>query len=121
MSLRVLQADVCDNGAEALRLAQERKYDAVVLDLAMPEMNGLETLRRLLANNPDLQVILLTGQATLQEGVEAMKSGAMEVIEKPPDIERLVDKIAEAQRRRERLTEQRIEKMLSEILRTKAW
>ncbi len=121
MAARGLQADVCADGAEALELARSKTYDAVVLDLAMPGMDGIATLKGLLANNPDLQVILLTGRATLQQGLEAIKSGAMEFLTKPPDIDRLIEKISEARTKRERLTEQRIEKTLSEILRTKGW
>lgn len=121
MAARGLKADVCADGAEALELARSRTYDAVVLDLAMPGMDGIATLKGLLANNPDLQVILLTGRATLQQGLEAIKSGAMEFLTKPPDIDQLIAKIAEARTKRERLTEQRIEKTLSEILRTKGW
>jgi DNA-binding NtrC family response regulator len=121
MAARGLQADVCADGAEALELARRKTYDAVVLDLAMPGMDGIATLKGLLANNPDLQVILLTGRATLQQGLEAIKSGAMEFLTKPPDIDRLIEKISEARTKRERLTEQRIEKTLSEILRTKGW
>jgi DNA-binding NtrC family response regulator len=121
MAARGLQADVCADGAEALELARRKTYDAVVLDLAMPGMDGIATLKGLLANNPDLQVILLTGRATLQQGLEAIKSGAMEFLTKPPDIDRLIEKISEARTKRERLTERRIEKTLSEILRTKGW
>lgn len=121
MAARGLQADVCADGAEALELARSKTYDAVVLDLAMPGMDGIATLKGLLANNPDLQVILLTGRATLQQGLEAIKSGAMEFLTKPPDIDRLIEKISEARTKKERLTEQRIEKTLSEILRTKGW
>lgn len=121
MAARGLQADVCADGAEALELARSKTYDAVVLDLAMPGMDGIATLKGLLANNPDLQVILLTGHATLEQGLEAIKSGAMEFLTKPPDIDRLIEIISEARTKRERLTEQRIEKTLSEILRTKGW
>jgi DNA-binding NtrC family response regulator len=102
-------------------MAQAKAYDAVVLDLAMPGMDGIATLKRLLANNPDLQVILLTGHATLQHGLEAIKSGAMEFLTKPPDIDELIGKIAEARTKRERLTEQRIEQTLSEIIRNRGW
>jgi DNA-binding NtrC family response regulator len=121
MAARGLKADVCANGPDALEMAQAKAYDAVVLDLAMPGMDGIATLKRLLANNPDLQVILLTGHATLQHGLEAIKSGAMEFLTKPPDIDELIGKIAEARTKRERLTEQRIEQTLSEIIRNKGW
>jgi two-component system response regulator RegA len=121
MSSRGLRADVCSNGSQALEMAEHKIYDAVVLDMAMPGMNGMETLRRLLLNNPDLQVIFLTGRATLEHGIEAMRSGAMEFFEKPPDIDKLIAKITEAREKRERLTEQRLERAVKDLIRNKGW
>jgi len=121
MSSRGLRADVCSSGSQALEMAEHRIYDAVVLDMAMPEMNGLETLRRLLLNNPDLQVIFLTGRATLEHGIEAIRHGAMEFFEKPPDIDKLIAKITEAREKRERLTEHRLEQAVKDLIRNKGW
>jgi len=121
MEARGLDADVSADGRTALVMAKGKAYDAVVLDMAMPGMDGIETLKRLLANNPDLQVILLTGRATLRSGVEAIKAGAMEFMEKPPNIDKLIEKITEARSKRERLTEKRIETILSDIVRNKGW
>jgi DNA-binding NtrC family response regulator len=121
MAARGLDASVASDGLTALAMAKEKTYDAVVLDVAMPGMDGIETLKRLLANNHDLQVILLTGRATVQTGVEAIRAGAMEFMEKPPEIEKLIEKITEARGIGERLTEERIEKTLSNIIRNKGW
>jgi DNA-binding NtrC family response regulator len=121
MNARGLKVEICSSGPEALECAAQKVYDAVILDLAMPGMDGLQTLRRLLAGNPDLQVILLTGRATLEHGLEAMRTGAMEFFEKPPDIEKLIEKVTEARSRRERLSEERMEKTLQDLLRTKGW
>ena len=121
MQTRGLQVEICSSGHEALECAAQKVYDAVILDLAMPGMDGLQTLRRLLGGNPDLQVILLTGRATLEHGLEAMRSGAMEFFEKPPDIDRLIEKVTEARSRRERLSQDRMEKTLKDLLRTKGW
>ena len=52
----------------------------------MPEMDGIETLQRLQEKKPDLQIVLLTGHATLEKGVEAVKLGAVEFMEKPVEI-----------------------------------
>ena len=65
MTTRGLRVDVADSGHAALDRAREVFYDAVILDLMMPGIDGLETLKRLLEINADLQVILLTGHATL--------------------------------------------------------
>ena len=84
-------------------------------------MDGIETLKRMLADNPDLQVILLTGHATLAKGVEAMKLGAMDFLEKPAEIQKLMEKIEQAKANRMLLVEKRSEEKLKEILKTKWW
>ena len=121
MEARGLHVETAASGAGALKKTQERHYDVIVLDLAMPGMDGIETLRRLLADNPDLQVILLTGQATVQKGIEAIKLGAREVIEKPADLSALLAKIAEAKHDRVLLVQKRMEEQVRSILRTKGW
>ncbi|GBE30048.1 MAG TPA: response regulator [Bacteroidetes bacterium] len=121
MQTRGLIVDVSANGQDALTLANEETYDAVILDLAMPGMDGIETLKRLVKMNPDIQVILLTGHATLQKSVEAMKSGAMEFMEKPVKIDVLLEKIQQAHDKHEQLTETRIDDMLSDITKRMGW
>jgi len=121
MRTRGLYVDVCANGQDALTLAGEETYNAVILDLAMPGMDGIETLKRLVKMNPDIQVILLTGHATLQKSVEAMKSGAMEFMEKPVKIDVLLEKIQQARDKHEQLTEVRIDEMLTDITKRMGW
>jgi DNA-binding NtrC family response regulator len=121
LEARGLAVDTAENGESALAKAQKRKFDAILLDMSMPGMNGIETLQGLLAINPDLQVILLTGRATLGQAVDAMKLGALDFLEKPADIETLVEKIAEATEKRATLEGRRTEEELSEILRKKGW
>ncbi|MDP8206627.1 MAG: response regulator [Candidatus Electryonea clarkiae] len=121
METRGFEVHVSSNGYDALKMAQENFYDAVILDVMMPGMDGIETLKHLLAGNPDLQVILLTGVATLQKGLEALKSGAMEFLEKPADINKLMDLIIKARTTRERLTDERIDATMNKILKKRAW
>ena len=118
---RGLEADIVENGMDALKRIKERSYDAVILDLAMPELDGIETLKRLLAEQPELQVILLTGQATLEKGIQAVKLGAMEFLEKPADIESLVKKIKTAQLKKVALSEKKLDDMISEIVKKRGW
>lgn len=121
MESRGLDVDTAASGPEALEKVKQRPYDAIILDLAMPEMDGIETMRRLLDENPDLQVILLTGHATLQKGVEAMKLGAVDFLEKPAEIQKLMEKIEEAKATRMLLVEKRVEEKIKDILETKWW
>jgi DNA-binding NtrC family response regulator len=121
MESRGVGVDTAASGGEALEKVKDKSYDAIILDLAMPEMDGVETLKRMLADNPDLQVILLTGHATLAKGVEAMKLGAMDFLEKPAEIQKLMEKIEKAKANRMLLVEKRSEEKLKEILKTKWW
>ena len=87
----------------------------------MPGMDGIETLKAIKARNPTLQVILLTGHATLEKGIEAMKLGAMDFVEKPADLNVLTEKIKKAQARKMVLVAKQTEEKLKNILTTKGW
>ncbi len=121
METRGLSVDAAASGPEALEKIQETDYDAVVLDLAMPGMDGIETLKLLLKRQPDLQVIFLTGQASVEKGVEAVKLGAKDFLEKPADIEKLVQKIHDAKAEKMLLVQERLEEEVRKILKTHGW
>lgn len=106
---------------EALDIVNRESFDAIVLDLQMPEMDGLEVLKNLKETHPDIQIILLTGHATVQKGIEAMKLGAMDLIEKPADIATLTEKIKKAQAKKMILVEKKTEKKIQDIISRKAW
>jgi DNA-binding NtrC family response regulator len=97
LRLRGMEVTAAAGGEEALRLAAVRPFDVALLDLAMPGMDGLETLQQLKERIPALQVVfLLTGRATIKTGVEALRLGATDVLEKPIDIETLVGALESA-------------------------
>lgn len=121
LEMRSLAVDTATTGNAALEKAEQRTYDAILLDMAMPGLDGLSTLKGLLAINADLQVIVLTGRATLAQAVEAMKAGALDLIEKPADIDTLVARIEEAARRRSSLDDQRVQRRIEEITRKMGW
>lgn len=121
LETRGLKVAVAESGEMAVEKVQEKSFDAILLDLAMPGMDGIDTLKRLRELNPDSQVILLTGQATVKKATEAMRLGALDLLEKPVDIEVLVEKIEEAATNKMLLTERRIEKEVTNILRKKGW
>ena len=121
MRTRDIYVTKSTSAKDALKKVETESYDAVVLDLLMPEMDGLEALKILLAKDPKLQVILLTGHATVQKSVEAMKLGAMELLEKPTNFETLMDKIKQAQARRMVLVSQESEEHIKKILSDKGW
>ncbi len=121
MKTRGMDVSTTTSAKEALEMVDDQVYDAIVLDLMMPEMDGLEALSILKSKNPDLQVILLTGQATVEKGIEAMKLGAMDFVEKPADLETLTDKIKKAKAQKMVLVEKKNEEKIRKILNEKGW
>ena len=121
LEARGLSVQKTNSGEDALAAAERTVFDAIVLDMAMPGMDGIETLEGLLEINPDLQVILLTGRATLEQAVAAIRLGALDLLEKPADIDTLVSKIEMAATKRWSLEEKRIEQKVADIVRKKGW
>jgi DNA-binding NtrC family response regulator len=121
LEARGLTVHTATSGEGAIELAEGKRFDAIVLDVAMPGMDGIETLEQLLRVNPDLQVILLTGNATLEQAAAAIQIGALDLLEKPADLDVLVQKIELATSRRWFLEEKRIEEKVDEIIRKKGW
>ncbi|MCF8024394.1 MAG: response regulator [Desulfobacteraceae bacterium] len=93
MQMRDLSADVALNGEEALELLNRESPDVMVLDLRMPGVDGMEVLKRVKNEHPNVQVIMLTGQGTEKDELEARRLGAFDYLEKPVDIETLVSRI----------------------------
>lgn len=116
-----LKVDTSTSGEDALKKVKGKDFDAIILDLVMPGMSGIETLKRLRSENPDLQIIILTGHGTVEKGIEAMKTGAVDFLEKPAEMEKVLQKVAEAKRKRILLVEKKHEEHLKKILASKGW
>ena len=121
LQLRNLEVFTAASGPEALGLAGQHRFDAVILDLQMPGMDGMETLEQLLAADADQQIIVLTGHGTISKSVEALKAGAADFFEKPIDIQTLSDKIGEAALQRLTLLQERSAHAIEDILKKKGW
>jgi DNA-binding NtrC family response regulator len=96
MRARDIDVTTSTSAREALDMIATESFDAVIMDFMMPEMNGIEALKAIKEKNPEMQIILLTGHATVEKTVEAMKAGAMDLIEKPADLDALSEKIKSA-------------------------
>ena len=94
---------------ECLSVLEKGPVDVVLLDVKMPGMNGIEILPHIKEKYPATGVILLTGHASVQDGVEGIKSGAFDYLTKPLEFEHLVCKIEQAQARTRQDTEKRAE------------
>ncbi|RJP81852.1 MAG: response regulator [Desulfobacteraceae bacterium] len=121
MRNRGMEVETSTSPKSALKLVEDGAFDAVVLDLQMPEMDGLEALKILKEKRPELQVILLTGHATVEKGIEAMKLGAMDLVEKPADLSVLTEKIHKAQAKKMILVEKKSEEKIRNIMMSKSW
>jgi DNA-binding response OmpR family regulator len=81
------------SGEEAIEKVKGYNFDVVILDVAMPGMDGVSTLREIKKLKPLTEVLMLTGHATVETAVEGMKLGALDYVLKPCEIEELVSKI----------------------------
>ena len=121
MRNRGMEVTTSMSAPDAIQKTEAIDYDVIVLDLLMPGMDGIQALKALKEKKPDLQVILLTGHATVQKGIEAMKLGAMDLLEKPADINELTEKIHKAKAQKMVLVEKKTEEKIRDILRSKSW
>jgi len=93
------------NGPEALDLLQRQIIHVVVLDVKMPGMDGIATLRAIKKDFPLVEVIMLTGHATVESAVDGLKSGAIDYLMKPTDIDDIIRKSQAAFEKRMKLEE----------------
>jgi two-component system, NtrC family, sensor kinase len=100
LELRGLPVLTASSGAEALEILDREPQDVVVLDVRMPGMDGIETLRRIKDRHPQVQVVMLTGHADLESSIEGMRFGFFDYLTKPVKLAQLVEKIDEAFSRR---------------------
>jgi DNA-binding response OmpR family regulator len=87
---------ICLSGENALEMIMEHDFDVVILDVLMPGMDGIETLREIKKIKPLTEVIMLTGHASRESGIEGMKLGAHDYLSKPCNTEDLIVKINDA-------------------------
>jgi DNA-binding NtrC family response regulator len=88
------------SGEEALAVLERTPVDVVVLDVRMPGMDGIETLRAIKKQCPLVEVIMLTGHASLEVAIQGMELGAFDYLMKPMDIDELVYKLEDAYKRK---------------------
>ena len=92
------EVTVCPDGAAALKALERGLYDAALLDLRMPGMTGIEVLSQIRQISPETQVIILTGHATVDTAVQALRLGAFDYLTKPckwAELEMILNRIAE--------------------------
>jgi DNA-binding response OmpR family regulator len=95
MDARGMEVSTATSAEDALKMVLKEPYDAVIMDLMMPEMDGFKALKLFKETRPDVPIILLTANVPEEKCIEAIKLGAMDVIEKPADLNLLTQKIEE--------------------------
>ena len=96
LTKRGMVVEQAGSGEECLVVLQDRPVDVVILDVKMPGMGGLKALHQIKEKHPEVEVIMLTGHATPQDGVEGIKTGAFDYLTKPIELEHLLGKIRQA-------------------------
>jgi len=97
-NIKTIMAFSAKEGLEKLK--ENQNLDVIVLDVKMPGMDGIETLKIIKKTSPLTEVILLTGHATIESGIDGMKLGAYDFLKKPCDLEELVNKVEEATKKK---------------------
>lgn len=96
LRMRGIDAEGVDSGHGALQIMQQHEFDAAILDVSMPGMDGVATLQELKKIKPAIPVIMLTGHATLATAEQGMQLGAYDYMMKPCPMDELLEKVVEA-------------------------
>jgi DNA-binding NtrC family response regulator len=96
LTIKGFEVTTADNGEAAVNAAKQGVFDVAVLDLQMPGMDGTEVLKILKQSHKFIEIIMLTGHATVDSAVECTKLGAFKYLEKPYDFDKLVEALKEA-------------------------
>ncbi len=116
LELRNLEISKAFSGEDALRALEENKLiEVVILDVKMPGMDGIETLAEIKKKFPLVEVIMLSGQATVESAIEGMKQGAFDYLMKPCDMDKLMAKVTEAAAKKRQHEEKIIQARIKEI------
>jgi two-component system, OmpR family, response regulator len=104
LNARKIQTEGAASGIRALEILKDRDVDVIVLDVKMPEMDGIETLRHIKTMKPEIEVIMLTGHASVEFGLKGMQLGAFDYVMKPAPLNELLDTIGQAYNKKRGLT-----------------
>jgi CheY-like chemotaxis protein len=95
---RGMDVATATSAEDALNMVEEESFDVVIMDFMMPALDGFKALKMMKAKRPEVQIILLTGNVPDEKRREARALGALDVIEKPPDLKFLIKKIRAAKK-----------------------
>lgn len=96
LNARKILAEGAASGIKGLEILKAKDFDVIVLDVKMPDMDGIETLRHVKQMKPEVEVIMLTGHASVEFGIKGMQLGAFDYVMKPAPLNELLDTITQA-------------------------
>lgn len=121
LDLRDISVTASYSGESAMGLAEKIDFDVIVLDVQMPGISGIDVLKQLKQTKPNTPVIMLTGEATVENAIQGMKLGAFDFLMKPTDTDQLTKKIIQAYAIKHE-HEERIRKAeVDNIIKTRGW
>ncbi len=121
LELRGFPVMTASSGEAALGIVHEKPVDVVVLDVLMPGKDGIETLREIKQMKPLVEVIMLTGHATVETAIEGMRLGAYDYLMKPTETEDLVAKIKKAHVRKAEHEERIRQAHIDQVIQRRGW
>jgi DNA-binding NtrC family response regulator len=121
LEVRGLTVNTVTRGEDAVAMVDDQNFDLIVLDLSMPGIDGLETLKRIKAKQPNAEIIILTGQGSIKSTMEAMKLGAEDFMEKPVDMTALMDRVSDAKDKRMLVMQKKSAKEVEKLHHSKGW
>ena len=100
LKARKIEVTGAESGQKALELLGSQEVDVMILDVKMPGMDGIETLREVKKRKPLTEVIMLTGHASVESGIQGMQLGAFDYVMKPVALDELLEKMRQAYERK---------------------
>ena len=100
LKLKFFEITSATNGVDAIEAARKGQFDVAVIDLQMPGIDGVQVLEILKKNHKYLEVLILSGHATVESAIDCTKLGAFKILEKPCEFDKLVDAIKKAYEKR---------------------
>jgi CheY-like chemotaxis protein len=98
LGARGLAVSTVTSAEDALDMVEAQSFDVIIMDFMMPALDGFKAIKLIKARQPDVQIILLTGNVPDDKRIEAKALGALDVIEKPPDLNELIEKIKKSKK-----------------------
>jgi len=121
LDIRDFAVNCVFSGDEAISLIEKQDFDVIILDVLMPGKDGVETLQEIKKLKPLTQVIMLTGNATVETAINGMKKGAYDYLIKPTETEVLVEKIDKASQIKKDHEERIQQAEINSIVKRKGW